>query len=125
MKLILHVKPQTMDYIVYGQLDRVPMAIIIQIRIIKFWTRMIQDKDSLMYKLPVKPRSHLAEYFFPIVHDRDKFSNCEQSKSNRNDENAMCDYLSEYVRVCFRLYKDSSPQFLNILRTLTLLSFGL
>ena len=63
MKLILHVKPQTMDYIVYGQLDRVPMAIIIQIRIIRFWTRMIQDKDSLMYKLPVKPRSHLAEFF--------------------------------------------------------------
>ena len=29
---------------------------------------------------------------FPIVHDRDKISNHEQSETNRNDENAMCDY---------------------------------
>ena len=34
--------------------------------------------------------------FFPIVHDRDKFSNREQSETNGNDENAMCDYSSEY-----------------------------
>ena len=33
----------------------------------------------------------LAEYFPPIVHDRDKFSNREQSETNRNDENAMCE----------------------------------
>ena len=51
MKLILHVKPQTMDYIVYGELGRVPMAIIRKIRILKYWTRIIQDKYSLMYKL--------------------------------------------------------------------------
>ena len=51
LKLILHVKPQTMDYIVYGELGRVPMAIIRKIRILKYWTRIIQDKDSLMYKL--------------------------------------------------------------------------
>ena len=43
----------------------------------------------------VKPRSHLAEYLFPIVHDRDKFNNHEQSETNRNDDNAMCDYISE------------------------------
>ena len=51
LKLKLHVKPQTMDYIVYGELGRVPMAIIRKIRILKYWTRIIQDKNSLMYKL--------------------------------------------------------------------------
>ena len=55
---------------------------------------------------------------FPIVHDRDKISNREQSKTNRNTESANCDYLSEFLRICFRLYKDSSRPFLNILRTL-------
>ena len=54
---------------------------------------------------------------FPIFHDRDKFSNREQSETNRNDENAMCDYFSEYLRMFFRLYEDSSRPFLNILRT--------
>ena len=66
----------------------------------------------------VKPRSHLAEYFLPIVHDRDKFSNREQSETNRNDENAMCDYLSEYIRMCFRLYEDPPRLSLTILQTL-------
>ena len=45
---------------------------------------------------------------FPIVHDRDKFSNHEQSETNRNAENAMGNYLSEYLRKCFRLYENSS-----------------
>ena len=44
----------------------------------------------------------------PIVNDRDKCSNRGQSQTNRNDENVMCDYLSEYLRMCFRLYEDSS-----------------
>ena len=54
----------------------------------------------------VKPQSHLAEYLFPIVHDRDKFNNHEQSETNRNDDNAMCDYISECLRMYFRLYED-------------------
>ena len=39
--------------------------------------------------------------FFSIVHERDKFSNRKQSETNRNDGNAMCDYLSESLRICF------------------------
>ena len=65
----------------------------------------------------LKPRSHFAEYVFAIVHDRDKFINREQSETNQNDEIATYDYLSEYIRMCFRLHKDSSRPFLNILRT--------
>ena len=55
---------------------------------------------------------HTWPIFFLIVHDRDKISNREQSETNRNDENAMCDHLSEYMRLCFRLYEDSSRPFL-------------
>ena len=54
---------------------------------------------------------------FPIVHDRDKLSNRDQPETNRNDENAACDYFSEYLRMCFRLHEDSSRPFLNVLRT--------
>ena len=61
---------------------------------------------------PICPNS------FPIVLDRDKFNNCEQSETNRNDENAMCDYLSKYLRMCFGFYEDTSRSFRNILRTL-------
>ena len=43
----------------------------------------------------------LGRIFFPIVHDRAKFSHREQSKTNRNDENAMCACLSKYIRMCF------------------------
>ena len=54
--------------------------------------------------LPIAPLSKCNKYVspgltwmnvFPIVHDRDKFSNREQSETNRNDENAMCDYFSK------------------------------
>ena len=59
-----------------------------------------------------------SRIFFSIVHERVYFNNREQSKTNQNDENAMCDYLSEYLRICFQLYEDSPRPFLNILRTL-------
>ena len=64
--------------------------------------------------------NHGLPNIFAIVHDydRDRFSDREQSETNRNDENAMCDFLSEYLRMCFRFYEDTSRPFLNILRTL-------
>ena len=60
------------------------------------------NHQRFKHKAPVP----LGRIFFPIVHDSDKFSNREQSETNQNDENAMCDYLSEYLRMCFRLYED-------------------
>ena len=47
------------------------------------------------------------QIIFPIVQDRDKFSNRKQSETNQNDENAKCDCLSKQVQMCFRLYEDS------------------
>ena len=58
------------------------------------------------YRSRCKAPFPLDLIFCPIVHDRDKFSNREQSEINRNDESAMCDYLSEYQRMCFQLYED-------------------
>ena len=68
----------------------------------------------ILYPLELSPGPTWPN-IFPIVHDRDKFSNREQSETNRNDENAMCDFLSQYLRMCFRLYEDSSRLFVNIL----------
>ena len=72
----------------------------------------IRPNYFLLIEIRVKPRSHLAEYFLPIVQDKTKFS--ERSENNRNDKNATCDYLSENLRMCFRLNKDSSRPFINI-----------
>ena len=55
---------------------------------------------------------------FRIDHEILQFSDREQSETNRNDENAMGDYLSEYLRMCFRLHVDLPWPFLNILWTL-------
>ena len=60
----------------------------------------------------------LVRIMSPIVRDRDKFNNREQSETNRKDENSMCDYSSEYLRMCFRLDEESSRPYLDILRTL-------
>ena len=70
----------------------------------------------------MKSPSPIWPNIFPIVHDRDKLSNRKQSETNRNDENPMCNYLFEYLRMCFRLYEDSSrlsvsEHFSHILRT--------
>ena len=63
-----------------------------------------------------KPRSTWPN-IFPIVNDTDKFSNHEQSETNWNDGNALCDFLSELLRMFYRLFEDSSRPFLNTLRT--------
>ena len=51
MKQLLKVKQQTSNAAVYGELGRVPMAIMRQIRIIKFWSKILNNPESLQYKL--------------------------------------------------------------------------
>ena len=72
------------------------------------------DRVNIRCLVHIKPRSQI---FFPIVHDRDKFSNCKQSETNRSDENAMCDYFSEYLQMCIRLHDNSSRPFPYVLWT--------
>ena len=68
---------------------------------------MTATNTTRWIKKKCKAAVPLSRIFFPIVHDRDKFSNREQSETDRNDDNPMCDCLSEYLRLCFRLYGDS------------------
>ena len=46
--------------------------------------------SNIEYCFTVKPQSYFAEYIFRLF---TIFSNREQSETNQNDENAMCDYL--------------------------------
>ena len=72
----------------------------------KSWKKNYEKVREIHEKLSKAPVP-LGRIFFPIVHDRDEFSNRKQSETNLIDEKAMCDYLSEYLRMCFRLYGDS------------------
>ena len=51
LKQLLHVKQSTMDAMVYGELGRVPMILQRKIRIIKYWSKIINNQQSLIYKL--------------------------------------------------------------------------
>ena len=51
LKQILRVKPQTMDCIIFGELGRVPMYVIRKIRILKFWAKIVNSPQSLLYKV--------------------------------------------------------------------------
>ena len=76
----------------------------------------IQSRPSLFVKLIPGPTWSKKIWSLMI---RVKFSDRGQTETDRNDENAMCDYFSEFFRMHFRLglYKGSSRSFLNILRT--------
>jgi len=51
LKQVLRVRQQTANAAVYGELCRYPFKIIRQIRILKYWYKIIGKPDSLMYKL--------------------------------------------------------------------------
>ena len=76
--------------------------------------RFLSSESNTYPKAPVP----LGRIIFSRSFTIEKFSNREQSETNRNDENAMCDFLSEYLRMCCRLYEDSLRPFLDIFRTL-------
>ena len=78
------------------------------------YTMITADMTCISTKAPVP----LCRICFPNVHDIHESCNREQSETNRNDGNEMCDYLSECLQMCFRLFEYSSGPFLNILRTL-------
>ena len=67
--------------------------------------------NEIVNKAPVP----LGRIFFPIVYDIDKFSNRENNLKPigmmTKHHGALGDYLFEYLRICFRLYEDSSRPF--------------
>ena len=54
-KLILHLKPTTPNFMVYGELGRFPISVMIKVRMIKFWCRILNSSNDklsfLLYKL--------------------------------------------------------------------------
>ena len=50
LKQVLSVRPQTTNAAVYGELGRVPLNILRKERIIKYWFKINNSRDSLIYK---------------------------------------------------------------------------
>ena len=54
-KLLLHLKPSTPDFMIYGELGRYPMDIQIKTRMISYWSNLINGKQTkiaaMLYKL--------------------------------------------------------------------------
>ena len=51
LKQILNVRQQTSNMIVYGELARVPFNVIREVRIIKYWFKILADPFSLLFKV--------------------------------------------------------------------------
>jgi len=51
LKQVLGVRTQTSTCAVYGELGRFPLIVTRQVNIIKYWHKIIQSPDSLMFKL--------------------------------------------------------------------------
>ena len=82
--------------------------------IVKEWISDIYETLTPRSNSDIKPRSHLDEYLFPIVQDRDKFS--EQYETNRNDEYAI--HVTNYPNVfpiIWRYIATVSEQFTDTL----------
>ena len=73
----------------------------------------ISQKDSSKAPVP------LGQIFFQIYQNRDKFSNREQSKTNRNNENArtiypnIYNYVSDYMKIHHDHFRTFYGQFAN------------
>ena len=51
LKQLLSVRQQTSNVYVYGETGRFPLYVYRQIRLIKYWFKLISSRDSLMYSL--------------------------------------------------------------------------
>ena len=48
---ILGVRRQSSNLAVYGELGRVPLYVLKNIRILKYWFKILNSQDSLLYKV--------------------------------------------------------------------------
>ena len=51
LKIILGVRQSTPNASVYGETGRVPISVLIKVRMVKYWYKIIYDNESLMFKL--------------------------------------------------------------------------
>ena len=50
LKHMLSVRPQTTNAAVYGELGRVPLHILRKERLLKYWFKILNSRDTLIYK---------------------------------------------------------------------------
>ena len=50
-KIILGVRPQTSNAAVYGELGRFPLYVVARQRAVKYWIKVLENPDSLMYNV--------------------------------------------------------------------------
>ena len=71
-KLLLHVKSSTPNYMIYGELGRSPIYLLIKSRIVSFWCRMMHGKNEKfcynLYKLLVRKfhNGYQAKWFLNL-----------------------------------------------------------
>ena len=51
LKILLGVRQQTPNYAVYGELGRFPLSVICKERAVKFWVKLLKNKESLAFKV--------------------------------------------------------------------------
>lgn len=56
LKQVLHVRPQTTNATVYGELGKIPLDILRKERILKYWSKIINNPGSLVHKAFIHQR---------------------------------------------------------------------
>ena len=51
LKILLGVRPQTPNYAVYGELGRFPLSVICKERAVKFWLKLLKNRQSLTFQV--------------------------------------------------------------------------
>ena len=59
LKQILGVRKQTKNIAVYGELGRFPIFVLRKIRILKYWFKILNAPDSLLYKVCLQQVTYL------------------------------------------------------------------
>jgi hypothetical protein len=65
----MNIKQSTQNFMVYGELRRYPLNIIIQVRIMTYWGKLLTYPNTLAYKLHyiMKNTKSLRNYKFKLV----------------------------------------------------------
>ena len=79
-KLLLHLKPSTPDFMIYGELGRYPMDIQIKTRMISYWSNLINGKQTkiaaMLYKLSAITNEEVSGKFKWIEYIKNTLNNC-------------------------------------------------
>ena len=129
-KLILHLKQTTPSCIVYAELGRHPIQIDAKIRMLNFWCRLLNDKESkiscLLYKLLFINLNHYGFETKWLSFIKQIFDNCgmsnvwnsqfadkwvvksiEQTLKDQFMQNCLSDINTSPKGLCYRIFKSN------------------